>query len=524
MTFLEQITNYSRSGYPYLIIETHEEQRLENDLKKFVLNSEHFSKAFFTWDNCQGLQKYTSTTDVTTYQKETITPLSFMSYLIDNKVKDENCVFLVKDFHHSFKDAKVLRLIKNTAHILKAKAQMIIFCVPSIDLPSDIVKDVQVVEYKMPTTEDLLERLTFIQKSAERGDRKYPITAEIREKIINAARGLTFFEAENIFSFSLVTHKAFNEKFVHTVFDEKIKNLKKESMLEYIPTNTGFECVGGYDALKNFVIGSKVCYTEEAQRLGAKYPKGVLLSGVSGSGKTLFGKCIAKEFDAPLFKLDVGSLYNSLLGSSEANMRRVLKTIDAFDFMVLLIDEVEKSFSKTNILGHNASSASGNMFATLLNWMNDRNNKCFIVATCNNHTLLPEEFKRPGRFDACFWMDIPDIEERKAIWSVLLKKVPYLSDDIDIEELVLKTENFVGAEIESVIDGAIKIAVQNKLKKVEMSNLRESLKFVIPASRHESELLKALRDEAQLYMRSAKTLDPVTELLREVRSIDVDNE
>jgi SpoVK/Ycf46/Vps4 family AAA+-type ATPase len=322
------------------------------------------------------------------------------------------------------------------------------------------------------------------------------IAESVMEAAVEAAKGMTFFEIENAVAYAISCAGKFDNKFVETLFDEKIAQLKKSGKLTYMKPDISFDSVGGMDGLKKWLSSRKKAYSKEARNFNLPMPKGMLLASVPGTGKSLICKAIAKEFDCPLFALDIGSVFGSLVGSSEANMREMIKTIESVGKCVILIDEIEKSLSNSAVSGQGDSGVGSRIFGTFLTWLNDRTNPAFIVATTNNHTLLPSALIRKGRFDQLFWVDLPSAQERKEIFEVVIKKYNRVPENFAIKSFVTGSENFTGAEIEEVFKDAMYKAFDNG-EEVNDSHVMDVLAEFIPfAVSHEADL-EIMRKQAQ---------------------------
>jgi SpoVK/Ycf46/Vps4 family AAA+-type ATPase len=409
---------------------------------------------------------------------------------------------------------------------MKNKGNMIVFVGHKYSVPAELQKEIQLMDYDLPDSKAIEERLMFIKDSANRGREEKQlaplnIPEEIIDSAVEAAKGMTDAEVENAFSMAYITSRNFDNKFVEIVFQEKIAQLKKNGLLTYMEPNIGFENVGGMQGLKNWLITRKKAYSKEAREYNLPLPKGMLLASVPGTGKSLICKAIAKEFDCPLFALDIGSVFDSLVGNSEKNMREIIKTVESIGKCVILIDEIEKSLSNSAVSGSGDSGVSSRIFGTFLSWLNDRKNPAFIVATTNNHTLLPAALIRKGRFDQLFWVDLPTAEERKEIFNVVIKKYGRDPQDFSIKTLVNGAENFTGAEIEEVFKDALYKAFDAG-EEVKDNHVMEVLAEFIPFAESHEEDLKQMRRQAQgkLVMVTQKG-DPIADVQKNMRKLSI---
>ncbi len=506
MNFKKKIENYQKAGYSLLSVETHEERRILMDIRTMFRN-------VVTWDFENGLVKDNLKID------KTESPKNALAHITANK--EEFVIYVLLDFHRQFKKepeaALYVRQVRNAINMLKAMQSMIVFVSPCESIPVELQKDVQILDYALPDSAAILNRLEYIVKSV--GKDMKDIDSKIVEDVIEAAKGLTFYEIENAFAMAYVSNNGkFDKHYVKRVFEEKIGALKHGGLLEHMNASETFDDVGGYDQLKKWVRLRKTMYSADAKAFGLKYPKGVLLCGVSGAGKSLFAKAIANEFNCPLFKLDVGSLFGSLVGETEAKTRRFIKTVEALGKCVILLDEVEKTFGINATSGAGDSGTSARSFATMLTWLNDRTSPAFIVATCNNHLLLPVELKRKGRFSELFWLDLPDEEERKNICSVVIKKNKGDPTEYSLNKLSKLCDGFVGAEIEAAFEEGMIMAFSDG-NDMNEDYFSIALKTIVPHSKAQPEMLDALRKGAKHTLRSAKTMNMTEEFAEKMRKI-----
>jgi SpoVK/Ycf46/Vps4 family AAA+-type ATPase len=521
MDFLQKIDLYRKACYAGLAVLTHEEARLVPHLK--MLKNSEPTLSLYEWDNQSGLTG--GVVDQERYAvPSTAFPKEVLQYIQKHTVN--NTIFVLKDFHLEFDRSNILRLLRNSWDLLKSRRNMIIFVSHKYALPPEIEKEVQIVDYDLPDAEAIEHQLSYIHectnKAREAKSRPaLSIPDEIKDAAIDAAKGMTFAEIESAFSLAIIKASKFDQVFVEAVFHEKIAHLKKNGLLTYMEPNVSFDNVGGLVGLKTWISARKKAYSKEAREYNLPMPKGMLLASVPGTGKSLICKAIAKEFDCPLFALDIGSIFDSLVGNSEKNMRELIKTVNGVGRCVILIDEIEKSLSNTAVSGSGDSGVSSRIFGTFLTWLNDRTNPAFIVATTNDHTKLPAALIRKGRFDQLFWLDLPTLEERKEIFSVVIKKYGRNVKDFSVSSHAASAVNFTGAEIEEVFKDAMYKAF-NDNKDVSDNYLIEALAEFIPFAVSHEEDLKTMRRQAQgkLVMITAKG-DPIADVQKNMRKLSI---
>jgi hypothetical protein len=326
----------------------------------------------------------------------------FLEHL-DKNVGDHQ-LYILKDFHPFFQEPVVRRAFRNIIGKLKSKSTTILFISPIYAVPEELAKEVQILDFDLPDDEGLRSRLEFVQRAAVSSQKPgsthdFGISPEIMLKAIEAGKGLTESEAENAYTLALVHHKSFNKPFVGTVFEEKVTHLRKSGLLTYIAPDVTFDSVGGLDGLKTWIRQRGQAYLPEAREYGLPYPRGMLLCGVPGCGKTLLAKATSAELGLPLFQLDIGSLFGKLVGETESNFRRVIQLVDGVGSCVLFVDEIEKALNRSAVSGAGDTGTSSRSFGTLLSWLSDHKTPVFVIGTSNNFTVLPPEMIRKGRFD-----------------------------------------------------------------------------------------------------------------------------
>lgn len=523
MNLISKIQNYHNACYSSLFVLTHEEGRFVKDLLSIRENHPHIS--VHEWDLQNGLVVRSAPAGSPSIHPEETATTSFLLDYIQNYKGSDN-IFILKDFHLHFDKVINIRLLRNAWNSLKRRRNMIVFVGHKFAVPAELQKEIQLLDYELPDSSAIKERLLFIKDSINKeleADKRPLIELDqtIVENAVEAAKGMTHLEVENAFAMAYITAKRFDSKFVEAVFQEKIAQLKKSGLLTYMEPNISFDNVGGLQGLKTWLTSRKKAYGKYARDYKLPLPKGMLLASVPGTGKSLVCKAIAKEFDCPLFALDIGSVFDSLVGNSEKNMREVIKTIESIGKCVILIDEIEKALSNSAVSGSGDSGVSSRIFGTFLTWLNDRKNPAFIVATTNNHTLLPAALIRKGRFDQLFWLDLPTAEERKEIFSVVIKKYDRDPKNFNLKALVNGSEGFTGAEIEEVFKDALYKAFDAD-QEVNDSCLAEVLAEFIPFATSHEEDLKHMRKQAQgkLVMVTSKG-DPIADVQKNMRKLSI---
>lgn len=386
--------------------------------------------------------------------------------------QEEGCqVISLHNFHLFLDKAGIIQALIN--NIIRGKEEDLRFIILSPSLPTNIElqKLVVVLEHPLPSREQLLEKLTHIDYN----EGKF----EIEEEVTETAKGLTLREAENSYALSLVKHGKITKD---EIWNQKVQSVKKQGFLELYKGKEDFNSIGGLQGLKDFCL-------RLLRKNNPVLPRGILLLGPSGTGKSLVAKCLGNQTNRPVLLMDVGRLHSKFVGSSEENIRGALNLADALSPCILFIDEVEKSLAGVSSDGD--SGVSARIFGTLLTWMQDHESDVFVVCTSNDISRLPPEFSRAERFDRTFFLDLPNSSEREEIWKI--HKQAYKISDLQLE--VPNDDGWTGAEIKSCC----------RLSKSLDVSLAEASKGIIPVSVSSMEKLKALREWAKSRVCDATT-------------------
>lgn len=447
--------NYVAAGYPLLWIQTHEEFRTMTAFAREMKKAKDSYK-LYSWDVIDGIKKREIEDNEFKSAKLDEEGLNdvmvALQWAASDKGMEDNSILFLLDYHHYVKKDIIIRKIRNIIPTFKATGKVLVILSHTVDIPPELEKETTVVIFGLPDTDELRITLKSVCESAEA---PYP---KEDEDLLDAARGMTSLEAENAFSLSLREKKSFDSELIRR---EKAAIVKKTKLLEVIETKESINDIGGLNNLKTWLQTRQNCFTKEAQDFGIKPPKGLLLVGVPGTGKSLSAKVVASIFHRTLLRLDVGKVYGQYVGESESNIRKCLDIADAVAPTILWIDELEKSFSGVKGNGDGGHETSKRVFSTFLTWLAEKTTDVFIVATANNVHALPPELLRSGRFEVIFWVDVPDTDaQRKEILDIHLKKVGHEKDILDRNLLSKKCNGFTGAEIEVWVRNALIQAFQ----------------------------------------------------------------
>ena len=373
-----------------------------------------------------------------------------------------------------------------------------------LKIPPELEKELTVLDLDLPTDEELLAVLEETIEQVKDNPRvEINMENGAREKIVKALNGLTRTEAENALAKVVVMRSRLDPEDVPLLLSEKEQIIRKSGMLEFYSTPERFGSIGGLEQLKTWLHQRGKAFSEKARDFGLPNPKGLLLVGVPGCGKSLTAKAVASEWQMPLLKFDLGKVFGGLVGESEENMRRAVKMAEAVAPCVLWIDEIEKGLS--GVRGQQGDSGtSSRVFGTLLTWMEENEKQVFVVATANDIEGLPPELLRKGRFDEIFFIDLPSPQERANILAIHLAKHHRDYREFDLARHVSATEGFSGAELEQVAVSALYEAfAEGEDTKLEDRHLDKAVATGVPLSRSMPDKIARLRAEAKEKWRQA---------------------
>ncbi len=418
----------------------------------------------------------------------------------------DKVLYILLDFHPYMLDSRVLRKLRDVYHRLQASGSCLVITAPKLEIPMELEKEMGVFHFPLPGIKAIQQIYQQIEQGVANNDKlSIDLTQDEKNALMEAGLGLTEKELKNVFAKALVRDRKLDIGDIDVVLDEKRQIIEKSGYLEYYATDNDFASIGGLENLKSWlklradVVGSK------AKDSGLPTPKGVLITGIPGTGKSLAAKAIASEWRWPLLRLDVGKLFGGIVGSSEENTRKTIAIAEAVAPAILWVDEIEKGF--TGVMSGGDSGASARVFSTFLTWLQEKRSSIFFVATANNISLLPPEFLRKGRFDEIFFVDLPDAAERAAILKIHLgRQRQEVDKDLDLTELVKASAGFTGAELEQIVISSVYTAfVANSAISTEI--LRREIAATFPLSKTMKEDIDGMRQWAQFRARSASTQD-----------------
>ena len=477
-----------RARYPVIYVESWEEERVEACVAEVARRR---AKRLVCWSMVRGLHPAGEplVTGQRAFPAATADPLAALDEVARQV---EPAIFLFKDLHPAMSQPAVVRRLKELAHYLKSSPKTLVLVSHAACVPPELEKDLTVVPFRLPRVDELGTLLDDIVRQVSRQGRVADaIAPAVREKLLKAALGLTFKEAENAFARTLVERGRLSEAEVGIILDEKKRVIRKSGILEYYDAQQGLADVGGLALLKDWVRKRSVAFTDEARRFGLPPPKGVLLLGVQGCGKSLCAKAISQVWNLPLLRLDMGRIFSSFVGSSEENMRRAIATAESVAPAILWVDEIEKAFAGTRG-GESDGGASSRVFATFLTWLQEKTAPVFVIATANDIVTLPPELLRKGRLDEIFFVDLPTVEERLQILRIHLQRRGRDAERLDLPRLAALAEGYSGSEIEQAVVAALYDAFDQG-RDLETGDVEKAITQSVPLSTTMHEEIAALR-------------------------------
>ncbi|HRP61877.1 MAG TPA: AAA family ATPase [Phycisphaerales bacterium] len=409
---------------------------------------------------------------------------------------DGKAVCVMLDLNEHLKDAKTLRMLRDTIRQFRNTDSTLILIDHTDTLPSVIATDAVSLELSLPDGKELEQ---IVRRTLNSANRKSRIDVRINRRdlqtVVRNLRGLTRKQAEQLILDAVAEDRTFDADDINHILANKRQRLQRSGILEYVEAPVDLSCIGGLTNLKQWLERRKNAMSHDAAEFGLIPPRGVLLLGVQGAGKSLSAKAIATAWQRPLLRLDPGGLYDKFIGESERRLREALKQAEMMSPIILWIDEIEKGFASA-ATHSNDGGLSQRMFGSLLTWMQEHEAPVFLVATANNIDALPPELLRKGRFDEIFFVDLPGEETRKQIMSIHLTKRKRDPAKFDLDELARESEGYSGAEIEQAIIAALHAAFATK-KQLTTAKIVKALRDSPPLSVTMAERINALRNWAR---------------------------
>ena len=504
MTFREEFKLLLRARYPLIYIPTYEEERVEAAIREEATNLGN--RPVYTWDFVDGYQG--SPNDVGFGRRNPLQALEFVEKL----AASAPAVLILRDYHRFLEDVAIARKLRNFARLLKSQPKNIVLLSPRITIPDDLSEVLTVLEFPLPAALEIkteIERLLV----ATGGN---SLSVKVLDDLVRSCQGLSMERIRRVLARAIATHGELQPEDVDLVLEEKRQIIRQTQILDFYPATQQISDIGGLDNLKDWLLRRGGSFTDKARQYGLPHPRGLMLVGIQGTGKSLTAKAIAHHWHLPLLRLDVGRLFGGLVGESESRTRQMIQVAEALAPCILWIDEIDKAFSGLGSKGD--AGTTSRVFGTFITWLAEKSSPVFVVATANDIQALPPEMLRKGRFDEIFFVGLPSQEERKAIFNVHLSRLrPHNLKSYDIERLAYETPDFSGAEIEQTLVEAMHIGFSQS-RDFATDDVLEAASQIIPLARTAVEQIQKLQEwAASGRARLASKHNPLSDALGKLR-------
>nr|YP_009496061.1 hypothetical protein ycf46 [Rhizosolenia setigera]AWT38501.1 hypothetical protein ycf46 [Rhizosolenia setigera] len=481
MNFNDELKLLLKARYPIIYINTIEEDRVEYVIRKSIKTN--LNRSIYSWDFVDG---YTNNPNNEGFGKRN--PLQALE-LVERLTSETPALFLLKDFNRFLNDISISRKLKNLTRTLKLQPKTIIIISSELSIPSELQDLITIVNFQLPTENEIHDELTRLITSLN-----LKIDNQLLENLTRVCQGLSLERIRRVLSKIIATYKTIDENSIPILLSEKKQIISQTEILEYWSTSDNISSIGGVDNLKDWLKKRKTAFGIQALNYGLPTPRGLLLIGIQGTGKSLTSKAIATEWQLPLLKLDVGKLFGGIVGESESRLRQMIGLAETLSPCILWIDEIDKAFTMND--SKSDSGTSNRVLATFISWLSEKTKPVFVVATANNVELLPLEIIRKGRFDEIFFLDLPKRYEREQIFKIHIQEFrPKSCDTFDYTRLGELSESFSGAEIrQSIIEAMYHAFYENR--EFNTDDICDALTELVPLSQLETKQSLKLKNWA----------------------------
>jgi hypothetical protein len=481
MQFNEELLLLLKARYPIIYIKTIEEDRVEYLIRTNLKTN--LNRSIYNWDFVDG---YTNNPNNQNFAKRN--PLQALE-LIEKLNSETPALFLLKDFNKFLTDLSVARKLKNLIRILKLQPKTIVIVSSELNIPIELRDFITVLRFDLPNSIEIEVELIRLFSSLN-----LKIEPNLLEDLTRSCQGLSLERIRRVLSKIIANYKTIDTKSLPIILNEKKQIISQTGILEYWSVNETLNNIGGIHNLKAWLKKRRRAFGPKALHYGLPTPRGLLLVGVQGTGKSLTAKVIANDWQLPLLKLDIGKLFGGIVGESEARLRQTIEVAEALSPCILWIDEIEKAFNNNNSQGD--SGTSNRVLGSFISWLSEKTSTVFVVATANNIQNLPLEVIRKGRFDEIFFLDLPIYEERCQIFQIHLKSFrPESWDTFDYKILGKISKLFSGAEIrQSIIDAMYYAFDENR--EFTTNDIILAIKEIIPLAQLDDIKIKEIQNWA----------------------------
>jgi SpoVK/Ycf46/Vps4 family AAA+-type ATPase len=481
MSFNDEFELLLRARYPLIYIPTLEEERVEASIAQAA--NRLGNRFVYIWDFVDGYQG--NPNDIGFGRRNPLQALEFVEKLAESAAG----IFILRDFHRFLEDISVSRKLRNLARSLKSQPKNIVILSPQVSVPADLTEVLTVLEFPLPTAPEIKVEIGRLL-----GATGQSLSDKVLDELVRSCQGLSLERIRRVLTRAIASHGEIQPEDVELVLEEKRQSIRQTQILDFYPTTEKISDIGGLDNLKDWLLRRGGAFTERARQYGLPHPRGLLLVGIQGTGKSLTAKAIAHHWHLPLLRLDVGRLFGGLVGESESRTRQMIQLAEALAPCILWIDEIDKAFSGIDSKGD--AGTTSRVFGTFINWLAEKKSPVFVVATANNIQALPPEMLRKGRFDEIFFVGLPSQEERRAIFELHLSRLrPHNLKSYDLDRLAYETPDFSGAEIEQTLIEAMHIGFSQN-RDFSTDDVLEAASQIIPLARTAQEQIQFLQDWA----------------------------
>ena len=479
--FNQEFALLLRACYPLIYIPSQEEERVEKSIT--TVAKELGNRQVYIWDFVDGYQDNPNNANLGRRN-----PLQALEF-IEKLPSGIGGIFILRDFQRFLEDISISRKLRNLSRTLKAQAKNIVVIDPEINIPSELKEVFTIAEFPLPQAEEIKQEIQRLVAAT-----RQTIQEKFLDELVRSSQGLSLERIRRVLTRAIAQNGKIEADDVELILEEKKQSIRQTQILDYYPTQEQISDIGGLDNLKEWLLRRGGAFSESARAYGLPYPRGLLLVGIQGTGKSLTAKAIAHHWHLPLLRLDVGRLFSGLVGESESRTRQMIQLAEALSPCILWIDEIDKGFAGVD--GRGDSGTTSRVFGTFITWLAEKQSPVFVVATANNIQNLPAEILRKGRFDEIFFVGLPSQEEREAIFNVHLSRLrPHNLAHYDLKRLAYETPEFSGAEIEQTIIEAMHLAFSQN-RDFNTDDILIAASQIIPLARTAKEQIEFLQSWA----------------------------
>ncbi len=481
MSFRDEFELLLRACYPVIYVPTQEEERVEAAIAQSA--KQMGGRAVYIWDFVEGYQG--NLNDAGFGRRNPLQALE----LVEKLPATAPAIFILRDFHRFLEDVAIARKLRNLARLLKSQPKNLVLLSPQLTIPDELTETITVQEFPLPQA---IEIRTEIERLL--GSLGQALPSRTLDELVRSCQGLSLERIRRVLARAIATHSEIRPEDVELILQEKRQTIRQTQILDFYPATEQISDIGGLDNLKDWLLRRGGAFSERARQYGLPYPRGLLLIGIQGTGKSLTAKAIAHHWHLPLLRLDVGRLFGGLVGESEARTRQMIQVAEALSPCILWIDEIDKAFA--GLEGKGDSGTASRVFGTFITWLAEKTSPVFVVATANNIQSLPPEMLRKGRFDEIFFVGLPSQEERRAIFNVHLSRLrPHNLKTYEVDRLAYETPDFSGAEIEQAIIEAMHIGFSQD-RDFTTDDILEAASQIVPLAQTAKEQIQFLQEWA----------------------------